>query len=134
MGLLPGPHPTGAALHSHGSDFWPGSHFGKGQPLAIGGEGPRELKVLAPRQRLWFAGPVRPCPEHASGRLEDHEPSVWAPHRSPSHNTAGQTRLAASLPVVDPDVRARPLTRCIGQAAAVRRETGEAVTGRLKIE
>src|SRR5262249_51412482 len=65
---LAGPHLAGTALHRRGSDFTPSpaSQFGKDQPRAMGSEGSWCLLALALRQRLWFARPVRPCPEHTT--------------------------------------------------------------------
>jgi hypothetical protein len=85
---------------------------------------------------LRFARPVGPCPEHTSGRLENHEPPVGAPHlmRVHTHGVSQAGPVVASLPVVDPEVGGRPLIHEQGQAAAVRRQTWPQVIRRLDTE
>src|SRR5262249_54376907 len=69
-------------------------------------------------------------PEDASNRMEHDELPVAAPYRIRSVlNTVGQTVLAATLPVVRPQIVVRALAHQRGCSAAVRRQTKKNIVG-----
>ena len=100
----------------------------------VGTERFRHLPVVAPGQLRRDCSAVRLHREHAPEAGEDHEAPIRTPNRIAGHQTVGQARPDASLPVVNKQVRIRTLGGNIGEPGAVRREAQVMVACRFKAE